>query len=203
MVVSGWNAQAPAKKSAAPAAVKAFGLPPRALGNKNASVVVEVYTDFECPHCAAMYAETIRPMIKEYCDTGKIYFIHRDFPLQGHQFSREAARWVLAAATFGKNEQLTEQFFRTQASWAPTGNIEQVAAGVLSPAEIAKAKQVMADHKDEIERDIDHDVALGKQANLDQTPTTIIKRNGQATSQTAGGIPYPRLKRALDSLIDK
>jgi protein-disulfide isomerase len=204
MFVAGWTAQTPTKKSAAaPAAAKPFSIPPRACGNKDASVVVEVYTDFECPHCAILYRETLKPMMKDYCTSGKIYFIHRDFPLPGHRFSREASRWVLAAATIGKNEQLTEQLFLTQPTWQPMGNIEQAAAGVLSAAEIAKVKQVMAAHKDEIEAEIDHDVTLGKQANLDQTPTTVIKRHGLATSQTAGGIPYSRLKIALDSLIDK
>src|SRR5271166_5645726 len=89
MLVTGWNAQTPAKKTAAAPAAKPFSIPPRACGNKNASVVVEVYTDFECPHCAILYRETLKPMMKDYCTTGKIYFIHRDFPLPGHRFSRE------------------------------------------------------------------------------------------------------------------
>jgi protein-disulfide isomerase len=195
------NAQASAKKTAA--ASKPFSIPPRACGNKDAAVVVEVYTDFECPHCRILYMETLKPMMHDYCTTGKIYFIHRDFPLPGHKFSREASRWVLAAATIGKSEQLTEQLFVTQPVWAPNGNIEQAAAALLSPAEIVKIKQVMVTHKDEIEAEIDHDMALAKQINLNETPTTVIKRHGLATSQTAGGIPYTRLKMALDSLIDK
>jgi protein-disulfide isomerase len=194
------QAQTPAKKSAA--AAKPFSIPPRACGNKDAAVVVEVYTDFECPHCRLLYMDTLKPMMHDYCATGKIYFIHRDFPLPNHRFSREASRWVLAAATIGKSEQLTEQLFATQPVWSPNGNIEQVATSFLGAADVAKIKQVMAAHKDEIEAEIDHDLALGKQINLGETPTTVIKRRGLATSQTAGGIPYPRLKMALDSLIE-
>jgi protein-disulfide isomerase len=201
LLALGLHAQAPAKKTAA--ASKPFSIPPRACGDKNAAVVVEVYTDFECPHCRILYMETLKPMMHDYCTSGKIYFIHRDFPLPGHKFSREATRWVLAAATIGKNEQLTEQLFLNQPAWSPSGNIEQVVISALGPADAAKIKQVMAAHKDEIEAEIDHDVALGKQITLNETPTTVIKRNGLATSQTAGGIPYPRLKMALDSLIGK
>jgi protein-disulfide isomerase len=201
MLALGLTAQTPAKKTAA--ASKPFSIPPRACGNPDASVVVEVYTDFECPHCRLLYMETLKPMMHDYCTSGKIYFIHRDFPLPGHKFSRDATRWVLAAATIGKNEQLTEQLFVNQGMWAPNGNIEQVAASFMSAADVAKIKQVMAAHKDAIEAEIDHDVALGKQINLNETPTTVIKRNGLATSQTAGGIPYARLKMALDSLIGR
>jgi protein-disulfide isomerase len=203
LVVSGLSAQTPAKKTAAPAAAKPFSIPPRACGNKNASVVVEVYTDFECPHCAIMYRETLKEMMKDYCTSGKIYFIHREFPLPNHRFSREASRWVLAAATIGKNEQLAEQLFANQATWAATGNIEALVTSSLGAADAAKIKQVMAAHKDEIEAEIDRDVSEGHKIMLNETPTTVIKRHGLATSQTAGGIPYTRLKMALDSLIDK
>ena len=204
MIASGWSAQTPAKKAAAPAAsVKPFSIPPRACGNKNASVVVEVYTDFECPHCRIYYMDTLKQMMKDYCTSGKIYFMHREFPFASHRFSREATRWVLAAATIGKNEQLTEQLFANQAVWSQTGNIELLAASFLSPADVAKIKQVMAAHKDEIEAEIERDLAEGRAIGLSETPTTVIKRHGLATSQTAGGIPYARLKMALDSLIDK
>jgi len=202
MLALGLPAQTPAKKTVA-AASKPFSIPLRACGNKDASVVVEVYTDFECPHCRLYYMDALKQMMKDYCTSGKIYFIHREFPFAQHRFSREATRWVLAAATIGKNEQLTEQLFVNQAVWSQTGNIEALAASFLSAADVAKIKQVMAAHKDLIEEEIDHDLALGKQANLSETPTTVIKRNGLATSQTAGGIPYQRLKMALDSLIDR
>ncbi len=200
-LATGLAGQARAKKPAAPAAAKPFSIPLRAVGNKNAAVVVEVFTDFECPHCRLLYMEALKPMMKDYCASGKIYLIHREFPLPNHVFSREASRWVLAAATIGKNEQLTEQLFATQPTWVATGNIEAAAASVLSASDVAKIKQVMAAHKAEIEAEIDHDVNLGRQINLDQTPTTLIKRNGVTASQTAGAIPYSRLKLALDQLL--
>ncbi|GEM_PF-1129640 len=193
--------KAPVKKAAATSTSKPFSIPARACGNKNAPIEVDIYTDFECPHCAAYYHDAVIPMMKDYCATNKIYFVHKEFPFTQHLHSRDASRWVLAAATVGKSEQLTEQFFRTQANWVPTGNLEAVAASVLGAADLAKVKQVMADHKEAIDAEIDRDVAMGHQVLLTETPTTIIKRNGQPTSQTAGGIPYARLKMALDSLI--
>jgi protein-disulfide isomerase len=193
------NAQGSSKKSAA----KPFSIPLRAAGNKNAAVVVEVFTDFECPHCRELYINTLEPMMKDYCATGKIYFIHREFPLPAHKFSPDATRWVLAAATIGQNEKLTEALFVNQPVWVRTGDIESVAASVLSASDIAKIKQVLAAHRDEIDAEIQQDVALGRQINLDQTPTTLIRRNGTVASQTAGQIPYARLKLALDQLLSK
>jgi protein-disulfide isomerase len=209
-MVSGWEAQAAdsSKKAAAPSAAKAakaaapFSIPPRAAGNKKASIVVEVFTDFECPHCRELYLNTLIPMMKDYCDTGKIYFLHREFPLPSHRLSPEATRWVLGAATIGKSEQLTHALFLNQAAWVPTGNIEAVVATVLNPTEMAKLKQTIVAHKDEIEAEIKHNQDLGHQINLDQTPTTLIRRNGTVVSQTAGGIPYARLKLALDQLLN-
>jgi protein-disulfide isomerase len=78
---------APAVKPATP-----FAIPPRAAGPKNAPVVVEVFSDFQCPGCRQYYLSTLRRVIDEYCLTGKIYLIHHDFPLPQHPYSKAAAR---------------------------------------------------------------------------------------------------------------
>ncbi len=112
------------KASPAPAAkADAFTLPERASGKKDAPIVMEVWTDFECPHCKELYLHTLRRLMDDYCATGKVYLIHRDFPLQGHVHAREAARWADAAATIGKYEEVTEALFSNQEVWSVSGNI--------------------------------------------------------------------------------
>src|SRR5437899_12092644 len=68
----------------------------KAVGSKSAPIVIEVFSDFQCPACKRVYQETLRPVMDNYVATGKVYLVHRDFPLPMHNHSREAARWANA-----------------------------------------------------------------------------------------------------------
>src|SRR5580658_4415782 len=114
------QAARPAAK-AAPAApapsISTFTVPLRTAGPKDAPITIEVWTDFECPTCKMLYLNTLKPLIPEYCATGKVYLIHHDFPLPQHKYSHLAAVWADAAATIGKYEVVTEALFSKPESW--------------------------------------------------------------------------------------
>jgi protein-disulfide isomerase len=205
MLPSGATAQnksAPKSPPAAKAKAETLTLPPHAAGPKDASIVIEVWSDFECPHCKELYLRTLRRVIEDYCAAGKVYLIHRDFPLPQHAHAREASRWASAAATVGKYEEVTEALFTNQEIWSVNGNIEATVAPVLG-ADLAKVKQVMTAHKDEIEAAIESDLFLGHQAGVGQTPTTKISQKGAMLSLSPGNFPYATLKSYLDSQLAK
>jgi protein-disulfide isomerase len=66
--------------------------PREALGSKTAPIVVEIFSDFQCPACKTLFVTTNRQLMDNYVSTGKVYLIHRDFPLQMHAHSRVAAQ---------------------------------------------------------------------------------------------------------------
>src|SRR5438034_8986261 len=87
---AGLVAQSKATKPALkPVSAKAdtFTLPPRAAGNKDAPITLEVFSDFQCPGCRELYLRSLRRVIDEYCATGKVYLLHHDFPLPQHKYS--------------------------------------------------------------------------------------------------------------------
>ena len=52
----------------------------KTAGNPSAPILLEVYSDFMCPHCKVMH-ETILPSImQDYVKSGKAYLIFREFP---------------------------------------------------------------------------------------------------------------------------
>src|SRR3989338_3277191 len=62
------------------------------LGNKNAPVTIVEFADFECPYCKRFHEDTF-PHIKDYIDSGQVYFVYRDFPLsQIHPNSHMASK---------------------------------------------------------------------------------------------------------------
>src|SRR5438105_3806175 len=95
---------------AAPAATP---LPERVTGSKNAPIVIDVYTDLQCPACREMYLRSLRRVMDEYCATGKVRIVHHEFPR--HKYSRPATQWAFASAVIGKYETVCEALFTKQA----------------------------------------------------------------------------------------
>src|SRR6202521_6430247 len=78
--------------------------PHKAFGSKNAPLVLEVFSDFQCPACKTLYTYTNRQLMDNYVSTGKVYLIHRDFPLPMHAHPRVAAQCSRAAAEIANLE---------------------------------------------------------------------------------------------------
>ena len=63
------------------------------MGDPNAPLTVEVFSDYQCPYCG-VYAQTVEPdFVKNYVDTGKVYYIFRPFNFLGPEstYAAEAA----------------------------------------------------------------------------------------------------------------
>jgi len=145
----------------------------KALGNPAAPVLVEMYSDFQCPHCRHLHETFLPAFIKDYVATGKVYFVCREFPLQGFgPKSREAAAWATAAARIGKFQEVAHALFENQASWAMSGKIWETVATVLTPAEQAKVQAIFKDPA--IAAEVQHDVDTGNRVPVKSTPTLVV-----------------------------
>lgn len=169
------------------------------FGSPNAPITLEVYSDYSCPACRNFYMQTMPALMAEYVNTNRVRFVHRDFPLQMHQFSRLAARYANAAGEIGRYEAVVNQLFKTQSEWETNGAIEPQVAKVLSPVEMAKVNEMVKtdQHLDET---VAKDVALGNQDVVNQTPTMVLVRNGKR--ETIAPIPpFSVLKSYIDSVL--
>src|SRR5260370_37688322 len=84
---------------------------------------------------------TNRRVMDNYVSTGKVYLIHRDFPLAMHAHSQVAAQYSRAAAQIGKFEAVEQALFQNQEKWEQTGDVDGTVAAVLSPAEMTKVRR--------------------------------------------------------------
>jgi protein-disulfide isomerase len=172
--------------------------PHKAFGSKSAPLVLEVFSDFQCPACKTLFISTNRQLMDYYVTTGKVYLIHRDFPLPMHAHSRVAARYARAAAQIGKFEPVEQVLFQNQEKWEQTGDVDGTVATVLSPTDMAKVRALVKGGT--LDAGIDKDTALGQMYRVNQTPTTIFHSNGQ-TYPFSGVMSYDMLKQFLDQLL--
>jgi protein-disulfide isomerase len=193
-----------APKAAAKPATPAAALPVLGEGKSDSPLVIETFTDYQCPPCRQFYLTTLRRVIEEYCNTGKAYVLHHDFPWPAHAYSHQAARWAVAAAVIGKFEVVSEQLYTKQDTWAPNGKIEPVVAEVLSPAELKKLKDVMTAREAEIDASVNQDWAFGQEAGVNQTPSIRITYKGAVVAPLHGGqVSFALLKHFLDEQLAK
>jgi protein-disulfide isomerase len=172
--------------------------PTKAFGNKSAKVVVEIFSDFQCPACKQLFLGTTQKVMDNYVNTGKIYLVHRDFPLPMHAYSRVAASYARAAAHLGKCEPVEMALFQNQDKWEASGDVRGIVAGVLSASEMKRVDAIVASK--ELEPLIEKDKAIGMTFPVSQTPTTVFHAHGQ-TYPYAGSLNYDTLKEFLDQLI--
>ncbi|MGV0879318.1 DsbA family protein [Martelella sp. FLE1502] len=112
-------------------ALEPGSLPDIALGEPDAPVKIIEYLSMTCPHCAKYQEETF-PAIKEnFIDTGKVYYIFREFPFD----PRAMAAFMLARCTPNdKYLPFVDMMFQQQRTWATA---EDGSAAMLQMAKLA------------------------------------------------------------------
>lgn len=53
----------------------------RAIGNPDALVKIVEFSSLTCGHCAHFHRDTLPELKKNYIDTGKVYYVFNEFPL--------------------------------------------------------------------------------------------------------------------------
>jgi protein-disulfide isomerase len=217
---SGHAQTKPAAKTASvkKAAAESLPAPMKTFGVKSAPITMEVFSDYQCPACRSFFENTLRFMITDYVASGKVYLVHRDFPLPMHPYSMDAARWANAAARIGRFESVDTALFDTQNNWTKDGNMEQYISAALGTADFKRVQKLVqgcltqtvgvqqaaqATHSCELDSFIAQDQALGKAVPVNSTPTIVITYKGQRYPPMSGIFTWPIMKQYLDSLMSQ
>ncbi len=169
-------------------------------GKPGAPVMIEVFSDYQCPACRSFYLETMRPVLDDYASADKACVVYREFPLLMHPHAREAARYAHAALQLGARHWrlVTDALYQSQSQWSQDGKLEAVVADALSKEDMERVREWLADPA--IDAAIASDLALGRERNVTVTPTFFITANGK-TEKVSGVVQYPILRRYLDYLL--
>jgi protein-disulfide isomerase len=200
-VISGSQATAQTKSASSPAPSPSASSDRKSLGSKSAPITMEVFSDFQCPACRNFYQTTLKQLIDNYVNTGKVYLIHRDFPLDMHPYSHQAARFANAAAELGQFESVERALFDKQDVWSPNGKIDDAISSTIPPAQLKKIHDVETQHLNEINASIERDRTMGIQRNVNQTPSIYVTAHGKTEALPGGGVDYRLLKQYLDYLL--
>ena len=172
----------------------------RSVGPIMARVTVDVYSDFQCPHCKALFEQTLNRVRQDYAEKGQIRLVHHDFPLSMHPYANQAALLAAAADRIGKFEDVATALFRQQDAWSANGNVEAAVDSVLTPAEAKQVHQLAQDPS--VAAAVQRDIDLGTRLQVNQTPTIFLTKDFKSERVT-GFVSYAILRRYLDQLLSQ
>ncbi len=176
------------------AVMKPGPLPDRGLGDVNAPVKIVEYMSMTCPHCAHFHNTTFDEIKKKYIDTGKVYFVIREFPFD----PRAAAAFMLArCAPEQQYYPFVSMLFKQQQSWATA---QDARAALLQMSKMAGFSQETFEAcltNQKLLDDVNATMQRGAtEFGVNSTPTFII--NGK---RYAGDMSVENMSALVDSLL--
>ncbi|MBB4906014.1 DsbA family protein [Actinophytocola algeriensis] len=171
------------------------------------TVTVVEFLDYQCPACAAYYANVTKKLETDYAE--EITFVTRDFPLAMHPLARQAAQAARAAAAQGKYREMYHQLYDNYEQWAVAPGGQELSDDAQQAATFfdSYATEIGLDldrfHTDMTSaatgRRIDADVAAGEKVGVSSTPTIFV--NGAKLEPE--GETYGDVDRQLRGMIDE
>ncbi|MBK8432288.1 MAG: DsbA family protein [Chloroflexi bacterium] len=163
------------------------------MGDINAPVIIEEFSDFQCPFCARFNADTFSIIKQEAIANGEAMVVFYDFPLSFHPQGLPAANAARCAGDQGAEYfwAMHDLLFAQTAQWSndqPNDVFKSYAAELqLDQAAFDDCVDTNA-HLETIQADM----ALGQQRGVSGTPTFFLNEQ-----PLVGAVPVADFRQAL------
>ncbi|MFO1236718.1 MAG: thioredoxin domain-containing protein [Alphaproteobacteria bacterium] len=148
------------------------------MGDPNAPIKLIEYASSGCGHCAAFHIETIPSIKKEWIDKGLVYYVLRDFPLDG---VAAAASLIARCLPRERFYPFMDLLFRNQPAWhsAEVADFRVALAALAGQAGLSP---------EAVESCLKDEAALARMQKGRDLAETILKVNSTPTSFINGEI---------------
>ncbi len=162
------------------------------LGNPEAPVTMEVYSDFQCPYCVRFAQSTWAQILEEYVLPGKVRVVYKFLPLPFHPYARDAAKVAMCANYHGHFWTFHDQLYKHYRV------LSQAKIEELAKKEGLTDQQLQAclDQDAQMEQKLEMIKRQAEQRGIGGTPSFWI--NGEVLR---GAQPIDAFRRVIDSLL--
>jgi protein-disulfide isomerase len=144
------------------------------------------FTDYQCPYCHRAQS-TIEKVLSRYA--GKVQFVHRDFPLDGHSQAFPAARAARCAGEQGRFWDYHRNLMTVPGDLTETDLAARAASLKLNPGAFSTCLA-----SDRYDASIRESVEAGAKAGVTGTPAYFV--NGRMLTGTR---PFEHFQEVIDA----
>jgi len=174
------------------------------VGNPDANVVIVEYSDIDCEYCKD-FREALEELMADYGPDGGVAWVYRHFPVtQAHPNAEQHAEAAECVASLAGND----AFFRfiDALNQSAPGSQEFDPKGYDA---VVSSLGISADSFDACMKAstfatrVGDDLRNGLQIGVNGTPYSIILVKGFAPIPVSGALPYPALKKVVETALAK
>jgi protein-disulfide isomerase len=109
------------------------------LGSPDANVTIVEFTDYQCPFCARHSMQTMPSIIRELVETGRVYYVIKDLPLDMHPVAPLAATAARCAGEQGAYWEMHDVLFEQQQVWSQANDPAGIMANIAAELDLNQA----------------------------------------------------------------
>lgn len=186
-----------------PAGFEADGSP--SLGSPQAPVVLEEWSDYQCPFCARHFAQTAPALREKYLRSGQVRLVFRDFPIAGLHPTAELGHLAArCAGTQGaaKYWAMHDALFSRQREWAQLPQPGEFLAGVARDIGLDMPSYEACIHSERFRPALAASIEEGRKRGYNGTPSFLFRTaDGKHTAPVEGAQPVERFAATADALV--
>ena len=146
-----------------------------AMGDPQAPVVIEEYSDFLCSYCGTFHRSTLEQIIEQYVATGQVYFIFNTFPLG--QESIPIANASFCASEQGDFWRYADILYANQATLSSTRNINRYLEAIAESVNLDVSRFQTCMREDRFQAQIQDIYLKATNNGISTTPSFLINGN--------------------------
>ncbi len=174
------------------------------LGNPNAPVIIVEFSDYQCPFCRSWFNNTKSQLDKDYVETGKVFFVYKDFPLSFHSMAQPYAEAARCSGEQEKYWEMHNKIFEEQAKFG------QGTVSNLTVKDIKSWAKNLGLNSSEFDSCLDSkkyskivqaNFNEGSNIGVSGTPSFFIGKKDGTGRLIVGAQPFETFKSAIDLLL--
>lgn len=173
-------------------------------GNKDATISMVVYSDFECPYCKRFYPIALQ-ILSSYGN--KVNFVYRQYPLSFHEpMASKEAQASECVADLGGNDAFWKfadlAYNKTQSGGNGLNDADLVNIAVQTGVDKTSFQTCLSSSK--FAAKVKQDIAEGDKAGVSGTPGNIFVNHKTGEIKVLNGAqPFETFKALIDAMLAK
>ncbi|GAB4504083.1 MAG: hypothetical protein Fur0043_10760 [Anaerolineales bacterium] len=174
------------------------------MGDPNAPIKIEEFSDYQCPYCRRFYLETESQLVETYITTGKVYFTYRSFGEFIGPESRAAAEAAYCAGEQNKYWEFHDILFANQTGENVGNYTDRRLLAFAETLNLDMGAFRSCFESGKYSQRVDQDYQDGSTAGVQATPSFVLTYvvNGETRqSIIAGAYPFSEFQAQIEAAL--